>query len=297
MAPTLPTPPVELASRIGGPYDEYHSIGALQRSLIDMMLPADWSYADKTVLDFGCGTGRTLAAFAAETDVAQFVGCDIHGESIAWAQREMSPPYEFFLCQETPPLDQPDNRFDLIYAMSVFTHITQEWANWLTELHRVMRPDALAIISVLGPAMAQQVIGHDWDDRIGMTVVDMHKEWSIGGPSVLISEWWLREHWGRAFEILRFQPSDVAAGPGHDLALVRRREIPCSPALLAARDAADARELEALECNLELLLVQQEQLGQNLRALRVAHSSDPGRRANGELLRRASGLLRRRRDA
>jgi SAM-dependent methyltransferase len=296
MASTLPTPPVELASRIGGHYEEYHSIGALQRSLIDMMLPANWSYAEKTVLDFGCGTGRTLAAFAAETEVAQFVGCDIHSESIAWAQHEMSPPYEFFLCQETPPLNQADERFDLIYAMSVFTHITREWATWLAELHRVLRPGGLAILSVLGPSMAQQIMGRDWDERIGMTVLDMHKDWSIGGPSVLISEWWVREHWGRAFEIVRFEPSNAAAGPGHDLALLRRCETPCSPAMLAARDPHDARELQALECNLELLLDQQDRLGQELRASRAAHPT-PGSRADGEFLRRASGLLRRRRDA
>lgn len=296
MAATLPTPPVELASRIGGRYDEYHSIGAIQRSLIDMMLPPDWSYAGRTVLDFGCGTGRTLAAFAPETEAAQFVGCDIHAESVGWARRAMSPPYEFFVCQETPPLDQPDERFDLIYAMSVFTHITRGWADWLAELHRVMRPGALAILSVLGPAMAQQILKRDWDERIGMTVVDMHKDWSVGGPSVLISEWWVREHWGRAFEVLRFQPSDVAGGPGHDLVLLRRRETASSPALLVTRDPADPRELHALEYNLELLLDQQERLGQELRSLPVRTPSLGMRPAAG-LRRRASELLRRRPDA
>jgi SAM-dependent methyltransferase len=285
-SPVLPTPPEQLAARIGGLYEEYHSIGALQRSLIDLMLPDDWSYAGKTVLDFGCGTGRTLAAFAPETEVAQFVGCDIHAESIAWAQRVMTPPYEFFVCEETPPLMQPDRRFDLVYAMSVFTHITREWAKWVTELHRVMWPGAHAIISVLGPAMAKQILGRDWDERTGMTIVDMHKDWSIGGPSVLISEWWLREHWGRAFDVLRVEPADVNTGNGHDLVLLRRRDIECSPSLLTARRADDPRELHALEYNLEQLLEQQERLGRDLRELQ-----------HREPTRRSFGLLRGRRHA
>jgi SAM-dependent methyltransferase len=290
----LPTPPIELAARIGGTYQDYHSIGALQRSLMDALLPADWSYEGKTVLDFGCGTARTLAAYADLAEHAQFVGCDIHAESIAWAEREMSPPYELFVCEETPPLPQPDGRFDLIYAMSVFTHLTWEWATWLTELHRVMALGGLAIISILGPAMSQQILGVDWDEWIGFSVVDMHKDWSIGGPSVLISEWWLREHWGRAFEVVKFQPTALGGDPGHDLVLLRRGEQPCSPELLTRRDPGDPREIAALECNVAQLMRQQEQLGERLRTV-VAESSDGSRRRAGT--RRVVDLLRGRRNA
>lgn len=134
-------PPPALAARIGGAYENYREIGAAQRRLIQAVLPDDWSFAGKTILDFGCGTGRTLAAFADETAAAEFVGCDIHTESIDWANAELSPPFRFFVCTEAPPLPQPAERFDLVYAMSVFTHITDRWSEWLTELHRILRPD------------------------------------------------------------------------------------------------------------------------------------------------------------
>ena len=267
MPTTLPIPPRELAARIGGAYSEYRSIGATQRAFIEPLLPNGWSFDGKTVLDFGCGTGRTLSAFAAEAERAEFVGCDIHPESIAWAEAELCPPFRFFVCSETPPLQQLDESFDLIYAMSVFTHITQEWSRWLAELHRVMRPEGIAVISVLGPAMAHQILGRNWDERIGMAMVDMHKDWSIGGPSVLLSEWWVREHWGRAFEIIRFQGCDPAAGAGHDLVVLRRREGSTTSDALARVDPGDPREQAALECNLELLLRQQEALGKEIRNL------------------------------
>jgi SAM-dependent methyltransferase len=261
----LPVPPIELAARVGGAYGDYESIGAQQRVFIESMLPDGWSYEGKSVLDFGCGTGRTLTAFASETAHATFAGCDIHAESIDWANRELSPPFRFFVCTEKPPLDQPDASYDLIYAMSVFTHITTEWSRWLIELHRVLRPDGIAVISALGPAMAQQILGRDWDDRIGMAILDLHKDWSIGGPDVLLSEWWIREHWGRAFDIVRFQPCDPAAGAGHDLVTLRRREVEIDAGGLERTDFGDVRELAALQCNLELLMRQQEQLGHELR--------------------------------
>jgi SAM-dependent methyltransferase len=298
----LPIPPRELATRIGGAFEDYRSIGWMHRAYLESMLPSDWSFANKTVLDFGCGTGRTLSAFAAESRVSRFVGCDIHEPSVAWATETLSPPFEFFVCREEPPLAQPEARFDLVYAFSVFTHITDQWSEWVAELHRVMRPGGTAVISVLGPAMALQILGRGWDDRIGMAVVDLHKDWSIGGPSVLLSEWWIREHWGRAFEITGFQPCDPAAGSGHDLVLMRRRDVPVTPDDLVRRDPTDAREQAAVDCNLELVLDQQKALGDQLRAGNVGsppNQLDPTRTEPDETgvvgaLRRAGTAARAR---
>jgi SAM-dependent methyltransferase len=253
MGITSPVPPPELAARVGGAYADYLEIGRQHRALLDSLLPADWSFAEKVVLDFGCGPGRTLSAFAAEAEHGEFVGCDIHAGSIEWASANLSPPFEFFMCGAVPPLDQPDERFDLVYAFSVFTHITDHWSEWLAELHRVTRPGGLAIVSVLGPAMSREILGRAFDDRIGMAKVDLYKDWSIGGPNVLLSEWWVREHWGRAFEIVRYEPCDPAAGAGHDLVLMARRPGSVSPFELARTDLGDPRELAAIQCNLELL--------------------------------------------
>ena len=262
------TPPLDLAARIGGAYGDYHKIGAGHRRALESVLPSDWSFENRTVLDFGCGTGRTLAAFAEEAQKATLVGCDIHGRSIDWANSNLSPPFSFFRCDESPPLPEPDARFDLIYAMSVFTHITELWSQWLAELHRVIRPGGLAVITILGPAMAQHGLGINWDDRIGMARIDLHKDWDIGGPDVLLSEWWVREHWGRAFDIIRYEHADPLTGAAHDLVAMRRREVEVTPESLASIDAADPREHAALICNLEMTWRQQEALGSELRALR-----------------------------
>jgi SAM-dependent methyltransferase len=255
MASELPIPPPDLASRVGGSYQEYRAIGAAHRGFIASLLPEDWSFSNKRVLDFGCGPGRTLTAHAAEAESAEFWGCDIDAPSIEWAQSHLSPPFHFFVCDEVPPLDQPDSTFDLVYAMSVFTHITDHWNSWIAELHRVMRPEGVAIISILGPAMANAILGRDWDDRIGMAVADLHKGWEIGGPSVFHSEWWIREHWGRAFEILRFEPHQTP-GAGHDFVTMRRRDVEVTAGELNEVSPEDGREHEATIANLELLRYQ-----------------------------------------
>jgi SAM-dependent methyltransferase len=230
----------------------------------ESLLPSDWSFDGKSVLDFGCGTGRTMSMFLEEADRAEFVGCDIHSESIAWATSALSPPFSFLVCREAPPLALADHRFDLVYGMSVFSHITDHWSRWLVELHRVMRPGAIAVISVLGRAVTTGFLGMQWDDRIGMASIDFHKGWEVGGPSALLAEWWVREHWGRAFEILAFEyhPDPWFA---HDFVVMRKREIAVSAEQLEAVDPLDPREYDSVASNLQILQGQQKALGDQLR--------------------------------
>jgi SAM-dependent methyltransferase len=158
-------------------------------------------------LDFGCGVGKVIRHFAPETEVAEFSGCDIHAPSIDWLQRNLSPPFTFFRSAEAPPLPQPDGSFDLIYAISVYTHLTDSWAEWLLEHHRLLAPDGLLLASFLGEGMIEPLIGEKWDEnKIGMNTLWEGKAWDAGGPITLHSPWWLRAHWGRAFEVVRIVP-------------------------------------------------------------------------------------------
>jgi hypothetical protein len=53
--------------------------------------------------------------------------------------------------------------------------------------------------------MSEALTGEPWlEDQIGMNVV-ADRGWEGGGPSVLLSSWWITQHWGRAFEIERIE--------------------------------------------------------------------------------------------
>lgn len=100
----------------------------------------------ENVLDFGCGCGRTIMWFAEKK--VKFHGTDIDSEAIQWCQNNLK--FAKFAVNDTmPPLEYEDNKFDLIYAMSVFTHLDEyRQFQWLQELKRVLREKGILIITV-----------------------------------------------------------------------------------------------------------------------------------------------------
>lgn len=262
----------------------YRAVGRDSRATILDLLGPSWSFDGKRVLDFGCGSGKVMRHFLPEAASCDMWGCDIDERSIDWINAELSPPLQAFINGEAPPLDQPSGVFDLIWSVSVFTHLTDHWAGWLAELHRVLRPGGLAIISFLGGAMYEVWNDEEWDpDRIGMTVLNHGQDWELGGPTVFHSPWWLREHWGRAFEIVQMR--EGSAPREHGLVLLRRRDdVAVTPALLEQVDAArEPREIDALRWQVHMLQREAAALRAARDALAIADARRLPRRVAGRL--------------
>jgi SAM-dependent methyltransferase len=258
----LPYPPLELANRVGSlaaatdPLAYYDKLGRETRDGIVGRLPPDWTFSGKRILDFGCGAGRTLRHFTAEAAEAELWGCDIDEESIRWMQEQMCPPFHAFVNGPEPPLDQPDAGFDLIWAISVFTHLASNWSQWLIELHRLLKPDGLLFVTFMGRGMSQEIAGEPWDENsFGMNVIKNGQSWDLGGPMVLHSPWWIEEHWGRAFEIVSLTPDGFASKPwlDHGYVLMCKRDQTIDPDELERIAAGDPRETHALAHNVEQL--------------------------------------------
>jgi SAM-dependent methyltransferase len=254
----LPLPPVRLARRVGDPLDgidplaEHEAAGERVRDQLEALLPEDWTWEGRRVLDFGCGIGRVLRQFHREAGTAHFEGCDIHRESVDWINANLQPPFRAFAVAEEPGLPHGDGELDLVWAASVFTHLTDHWAGWLAELQRVLAPGGLLIASFLGRNMGERFLGPPWEeDRVGMLTIARDVPWDAGGPAVFHSEWWLRAHWGRAFEFITLdhRPDDPDS---HGWMLLRARPEQVSPAELQ-RPADDPRELDALQLQIERL--------------------------------------------
>ncbi|MBS1675764.1 MAG: class I SAM-dependent methyltransferase [Actinobacteria bacterium] len=265
----LPLPPFELASRVGSleDYDDptavYEIFGKAIKDDIVAGLPKGYSLEGRRILDFGCGAGRTLRHFITEDVGAELWGCDIDGPSIEWLKGNLVPPLNVFLNGEVPPLDQADGKFDLIYCVSVFSHLTRHWAEWLLELHRLLKPDGLLLATVMGRGLSESIAHEDWDeDRVGMMVLAPGQAWSAGGPMVFHSPWWLRAHWGRAFDIVSLGESGFAVPDpdnGQGLVVMRRKDVQLRPEDLR-RVADDPREAGALDHNVDRLMGELEAL-------------------------------------
>lgn len=251
----LPYPPLELANRVGSleqatePLEYYDEIGRRTRAEIIERLPREWSFAGKRMLDFGCGAGRTLRHFAQEAAESEVCGCDLDEPSIRWLSDHLCPPFRVFLNEQEPPLDQATSSFDLIWGISVFTHLTDSWSRWLVELHRILSTDGLLYLTFMGSGMSEIITGESWDeDKIGMNVLKYGQGWDLGGPMVMHSPWWIEEHWGRGFEIVSLSPDGFACEPsiGHGSVLMRKRDVPVSQELFERMTPGDARESCAL---------------------------------------------------
>ncbi len=227
----------------------YESLSHGQRQIIEMLLPPDWDWRGKRVLDFGCGAGRTLRQFHDVAESAEFWGCDIHGPSIDWLRGNLCPPFRAWQGSEFPKLPQPDGYFDLIYAMSVYTHITDAWAGWLLEHRRALSNDGLMIVSFLGEGMIGELLDERWDDQlVGMNVSRVGASFDESGPMVFHSPWWLRAHWGRAFDIVQLLPHAGSERPeGHGVIVLRPNDAEVSVEDLERPEPGEARELTALQ--------------------------------------------------
>lgn len=263
-----PYPPFELANRVlsldgwGEPFAAYDRLGAETKAALLDLLPDGWSFEGKRVLDFGCGAGRTLRHFLDEAERGELWGADIDASSIAWLEAKLCPPLRALRCEEAPPLALEAGSFDLIWAISVFTHLTDRSLAWLAELHRLLRPGGLLMASYTGRWTSELLAGEPWDeDRVGMNALRHDQGWDHGGPMVLMSDWWVRDHWGRAFEFVAVEPQVH----GQTWALMRRRELRVTAEELAA-PSGDPREYAALRHNLEQLRREQAVRAESLRA-------------------------------
>ena len=231
-------PPARLIARVHGSGDAagFEQVG--RAVALDIFAAVDDRISLEhrlSVLDFGCGCARVLRYMAELAPTARFQGSDIDGEAISWCLA--SYPHEvrrsrfaFARNADLPPLPFRSDSFDLIYAISVFTHLPEGLQlRWLAELRRVARPDALVVLSTQGDALIRGHLGPE-DAR----VLDSHGFFyhpygaTQGLPEYYQAAWHTRAYidrvWSRYFHVAAHLRAGVA--DHQDLVLCVKRRLP-----------------------------------------------------------------------
>lgn len=103
----------------------------------------------QSIYEIGCGTCRLLRHFRCFR-TAKLTGSDVNPDMIEWSRANI-PGIEIHQNELEPPLDFSSETFDLVLALSVFTHIPMEWQSaWIRELKRVLRPAGILLCTVAG---------------------------------------------------------------------------------------------------------------------------------------------------
>ena len=102
------------------------------------------------VLDFGCGVGRQLLHFTRHYPGPCYYACDIDDTSVAFIAKNY-PLVETYVNTFSPPLKYQDSFFDMIYSVSIFSHLNMEDQKvWLIELGRITKPGGLCFVTTEG---------------------------------------------------------------------------------------------------------------------------------------------------
>lgn len=178
------------------------------------------------LLDFGCGCGRA-ARWWKTLGVPEVHGCDYNPALVEWC-RDNLPFMDARHNDLGPPLPYEDGRFDLVYALSVFTHLSEPMQHaWMAEMRRAIRPGGHLLFTTMGaksrPALDRLDRSHlaEAFDAGRLAVSDEDVE----GTNRCVAyhpRSWVEEAMLDGFELLEFTPAGPAMMGPQDLYLLRR---------------------------------------------------------------------------
>ncbi len=207
---------------------DFHRVSEVVQKLTGRPL---WAF-DK-VLDWGVGCGR-LARHFPEQHANALTGCDIDHDNVEWCEANLNG--RFVTSSLVPPLPFADGTFDVVYGVSIFTHLRQALQDqWLAELRRITRVGGLVLTTVHGETAVEffRLRPREYAylkaeiARTGLLVssgngqLDGFVEKPREYVNVFHDRRYVERHWSRYFDVLRVIPGYIFT---HDLVVMRRRE-------------------------------------------------------------------------
>ena len=166
-----------------------------------------------SVLDFGCGWGRLTRFLARDVEPGRLYGCD-PVEDILEVCRKTTVPATLARSDFVPQRLPFEQSFDLAYAFSVFTHVSEPAHEaCLRALHQGLEPGGILIVTIRPPEYLNLCDLMEPADRLDEpqylfvphAADPSHPQYA--GPEMTFGETvitlaYVRERWAESFELL-----------------------------------------------------------------------------------------------
>ena len=231
----LPMPDDINLARIGAQnLQHYKSVGFDKFMRLQEVLSkyTNKSFSDMgRILDWGCGCGQVLRYFNRYNNV-EVNGADIDSVNIKWCESNLDFA-KFYQVPLKPPTDFTTGYFDLIFGISVVTHLREnDQSDWLAELSRISKKGAIVLLSVHGNggvAFRNELFDINkllsWQEKGFLAIgVDSAINDSINDKEYYTTsfqtDWYIKKEWAKYFQIIDVIPSYI--GHFQDLVVMQK---------------------------------------------------------------------------
>lgn len=110
------------------------------------------------ILDWGCGPGRVIRHIPPLLeDSSKCYGTDYNKKYIQWCRKHIAG-VSFSVNKLQPPLPYEADSFDIIYGISIFTHLSEAMHYaWIDELMRTLKKDGILLVTMQGEAFVHKL--------------------------------------------------------------------------------------------------------------------------------------------
>lgn len=224
-ADELPLPPDVLRLMVAGTDDAEWFLTAGRRaadSLAAVLATAGVAlHQCESVLDFGCGCGRVIRHLRHLP--TELHGCDTNPVAVDWCDEHL-PFGRFAVNALESPLEYDDASFDLVYALSVFTHLSLALqSHGMSELRRVLKPGGVLVLSLHGDATLKHLNRAERADyRAGRLVVRVGELAGTNHCAAFHPLAFVRGVLAAGFEVLCMAPEGATGNPPQDAWVLRK---------------------------------------------------------------------------
>lgn len=220
----LPLPPRRLMVRVAGTPDAdwFLESGRVSADTVSEAAARHGRPLEEvgSLLDFGCGCGR-VTRWWRELE-AEVHGSDADAGAVEWCRANLRFG-RFAVNELAPPLSYGESSFDLVYAFSVLTHLTEELQGpWMEELRRVLRPEGLLVLSTHGERYRERLSAAE---RVRFDAGDLVVRWGAVAGTNLCTTFHPRAYLERladGFDLLEHVPEGATGNPHQDLSVLRK---------------------------------------------------------------------------